>query len=289
MAGKKRGEPAFPPQHQAHQPGRREEMRPKPKLEDEHYRAAGKLEGKRALVTGGDSGIGAATAIAFAKEGADVAIAYLEEDRDADGVKARVEEIGRTCVTLRGDIGSEAFCRDAVARAAEQLGGLDVLVNNAAEQHYVESLEELTEEQLVRTFRTNIFGYFFVTKHALPHLGEGASIINTTSVTAYKGNENLIDYSSTKGAIVSFTRTMSQALAERRIRVNAVAPGPVWTPLIPASFPAEHVARFGEDYPLGRAAQPFEIAPSFVFLACDDSVAMTGQVLHPNMGKLVGS
>ena len=287
MADKKRQ--SFPEQHQEQQPGRRDKMAPKPELEDPHYKAAGKLHGMRALVTGGDSGIGAATAIAFAKEGADVAIVYLEEHEDARNIQRRIEELGQKCVTIAGDVGGEGFCQDAVARAVDALGGLDVVVNNAAEQHYVESLEDLSEEQLVRTFRTNIFGYFFVLKHALPHLSEGASVINTTSVTAYKGNAHLIDYSSTKGAIVAFTRTMSQVLAKKKIRVNAVAPGPVWTPLIPASFPEEDVATFGQDYPLGRAAQPSEIAPTFVFLAAHDSLPMTGQVLHPNMGKLVGS
>ena len=276
-------------QHQDQQPGLREKMQPKPKLEDAEYKPAGKLEERRALITGGDSGIGAATAIAFAKEGADVAIVYLNEHEDAKSVKARIEELGRKCLTIAGDVGNEAFCKDAIARAVEELGGLDVLVNNAAEQHYVESLEDLTEEQMLRTFRTNLFGYVFMLKHALPHLGPGSSVINTTSVTAYKGNTHLIDYAATKGSIVAFTRSMSKSLANKRIRVNGVAPGPVWTPLIPSSFPAEDVEDFGQDYPLGRAAEPAEIAPTFVFLASHDSLPMTGQVLHPNMGKIVSS
>ena len=279
----------FPPQHIDHQPALEREMEPVPQAEADWYRGSGKLDGKVALVTGGDSGIGRAVAILFAREGADVAIAYLDEHEDAERTRRDVEAEGRRCLTLAGDVGSEAFCRDAVARTVERLGRLDVLVNNAAEQHVAKSLEDISEEQLVETFRTNIFGYFFMAKAALPHLGEGSAIINTTSVTAYKGNPQLMDYASTKGAIVAFTRSLAMNLSDKRIRVNGVAPGPVWTPLIPASFGEEHVEDFGAGYPLGRAAQPEEIAPCYVFLASRDSVMMSGQVLHPNSGKVVGS
>lgn len=277
----------IPPQHYERRPGLETQLKPTPKAESDAYKPAGKLEGKVALVTGGDSGIGAAVAIAYAKEGADVAIAYLDEHQDAENVKARVIELGRKCVTIAGDVGDEAFCRECVARVVEQLGGLDVLVNNAAEQHPVERFEEITAQQLERTFRTNIFGYFHMTKAALPHLKKGSAIINTTSVTAYEGNPALIDYSSTKGAIVSFTRSLSLQLVKRGIRVNGVAPGPIWTPLIPSTFDAEHVDRFGEDRPMGRPGEPAELAPTYVFLACADSSYYSGQILHPNGGEIV--
>ena len=277
----------LPPQKQQSQPGIESEMTPRPKAEDERHRGSGKLQGKVAIVTGGDSGIGRAVAIAFAKEGADVAVLYLNEHGDAEETRRQVEGHGRRCLLIAGDAGVEAFCRESVERVASELGRLDVLVNNAAEQHVAQSIEEITEEQLERTFRTNIFAMFFLTKAALPHLREGSAIVNTTSVTAYKGNPQLIDYSSTKGAIVAFTRSLSQALAERKIRVNAVAPGPIWTPLIPATFPPDKVKSFGADVPLGRPGQPEEVAPSFVFLASDDGSYMTGQVLHPNGGTVV--
>lgn len=277
-----------PPQHQEHQPGHESEMVPEPVTEDPDYKAAGKLQGKVALITGGDSGIGRAVAIAFAKEGADVAIAYLDEHDDAEDTKNRIESLGRRCIAVAGDIGRSEFCQQLVEQVVSDLGGLDVLVNNAAEQHVRDSLMEITDEQLERTFRTNIFSMFYLCRAALPHLKEGSSIINSTSVTAYKGKPQLIDYSSTKGAIVAFTRSLSQELAERNIRVNAVAPGPIWTPLIPATFSAEQVESFGDDKPLGRAGQPAEMAPSYVFLACKDSSYMTGQVLHPNGGTVVG-
>ena len=263
-------------------------MEPKPRSEMHDYRAAGKLEGRAALITGGDSGIGRAVAIGFAKEGADVAIVYLEEHEDAESTRTLVEERGRRCITIAGDIGDEAFCRDAVARTVEAFGKLDLLVNNAAEQHPQDRLEDISTEQMERTFRTNIFGMFQMTKAALVHLPPGAAIVNSTSVTAYRGSPHLIDYASTKGAIVAFTRSLAGNLKERRIRVNAVAPGPVWTPLIPASFPAEHVAQFGEDTFLGRPPEPDEIAPCYIFLASDDAICMTGQVLHPNGGEIVG-
>lgn len=278
-----------PPQTQSRQPGRQSEMRPRPRAEMEAYRAAGKLAGKAAVVTGGDSGIGRAAAVAFAKEGADVAILFLEECRDAADTQALIEAQGRRCIALAGDIGDEAFCRRAVARVVEQFGQIDVLVNNAAEQHVAQDLTEISAEQLERTFRTNVFGMVFLTKAALPHLPEGGAIVNTASVTAYRGNDSLVDYSSTKGAIVSFTRSLAKSLMERKIRVNAVAPGPVWTPLIPASFDAEHVAKFGAGTMHGRPAEPDEIAPSYVFLASEDSIFMTGETLHPNGGEFIAS
>jgi NAD(P)-dependent dehydrogenase (short-subunit alcohol dehydrogenase family) len=277
-----------PPQEQDRQPGLRAEMTPKPRSEMRDYRAAGKLEGKVALITGGDSGIGRAVAIGFAKEGADVAILYLDEHEDAASTKALIEDQGRRCIAIAGDVGDEGFCRDAVARTMETFGRLDLLVNNAAEQHPQDRLEDIGTVQMERTFRTNIFAMFHITKAALAHLGPGAAIINSTSVTAYRGSRHLIDYASTKGAIVAFTRSLAENLKERKIRVNAVAPGPVWTPLIPASFPAEHVGQFGEGGFLGRPAEPDEIAPCYIFLASDDAVCMTGQVLHPNGGEIVG-
>jgi hypothetical protein len=277
-----------PPQEQDRQPGRRSEMTPKPRSEMRDYRGAGKLKGLAALVTGGDSGIGRAVAIGFAKEGADVAIAYLDEHEDAESTKALVEEQGRRCITIAGDIGDEAFCKDAVARTVEAFGRLDLLVNNAGEQHPQDRLEDISSAQMERTFRTNIFAMFHLTKAALGHMQSGAAIINSASVTAYRGSPHLIDYAATKGAIVAFTRSLAENLKERRIRVNAVAPGPVWTPLIPASFDADHVAQFGEKTFLGRPAEPDEIAPSYIFLGSDDGICMTGQVLHPNGGEMVG-
>ncbi|HEX6114539.1 MAG TPA: SDR family oxidoreductase [Geminicoccaceae bacterium] len=277
-----------PPQEQDRQPGLRSEMEPKPRSEMRDYRGAGKLEGQAALVTGGDSGIGRAVAIGFAKEGADVAIVYLDEHEDAESTKALVEEQGRRCIAIAGDIGDEAFCRDAVARTVDAFGRLDLLVNNAAEQHPQDRLEDIGSAQMERTFRTNIFAMFHLTKAALAHMQAGSAIINSTSVTAYRGSPHLIDYAATKGAIVAFTRSLAENLKERRIRVNAVAPGPVWTPLIPASFPADHVEQFGADTYLGRPAEPDEIAPSYIFLACRDAICMTGQVLHPNGGEIVG-
>lgn len=276
-----------PPQSQGQQPGIESEMTPKPKADDSQYRGSGKLEGKVALITGADSGIGRAVAIAFAKEGADVAIAYLNEHDDAKETKQLVEKQGRRAVAIAGDIGDENFCQQLVQQTVGEFGKLDILVNNAAEQHPQESIEDITAEQLERTFRTNIFSMFFLTKAALKHLKEGSAIVNTTSVTAYKGNQQLLDYSSTKGAIVAFTRSLSQSLVEKGIRVNAVAPGPIWTPLIPATFPEDKVASFGKEVPMARPGQPEEVAPSFVFLASDDASYMSGQVLHPNGGAVV--
>jgi NAD(P)-dependent dehydrogenase (short-subunit alcohol dehydrogenase family) len=276
-----------PPQHQERRPGIESAMRPRPMVEKREYRGADKLAGKVALITGGDSGIGRAVAILFAREGADVSVAYLDEHGDAAETRRLVEREGRRCALIAGDLGDEETCRVAVEKTLAEFGKLDILVNNAGEQHPRDRLEDVSREQLERTFRTNIFAYFFLTKAALPHLREGSAIINTTSVTAYRGNAQLIDYSATKGAIAAFTYSLSQHLVKRGIRVNAVAPGPVWTPLIPSTFSEEHVAAFGESYPMGRPGQPEEIAPSYVFLASADSSYMTGQVLHPNGGAVV--
>lgn len=276
-----------PPQEQSHRPGSETEMTPAPVFERPAYKAAGKLAGKAALVTGGDSGIGRAVAVLFAKEGADVAIVYLNEHEDAQKTKTEVEAEGRQCLLLPGDVGREAFAAEAVEKTVDAFGKLDVLVNNAAEQHPQSSIEDITEQQLERTFRTNIFGYFFTVKAALPHLKEGAAIVNTASVTAYKGSPQLLDYSATKGAIVAFTRSLSQTLVEKGIRVNGVAPGPIWTPLIPSTFPADKVASFGSETPMKRAGQPVEVAACYVFLASDDSSYIAGQILHPNGGEVV--
>jgi NAD(P)-dependent dehydrogenase (short-subunit alcohol dehydrogenase family) len=262
-------------------------MRPPPEAIRDDYRGSGKLVGKVAIITGGDSGIGRAVAVAFAREGADVAVVYLNEHDDARETARLVEECRRKCLLIAGDIGREAFCRKAVNTAVRKLGRLDILVNNAAEQHEAKKLTEISESQLVRTFRTNIFSYFFMAKAALPHLGENGCIINTTSVTAYRGSPALVDYAATKGAIVTFTRSLAMQLVERGIRVNGVAPGPIWTPLIPASFPPQKVANFGSDVPMGRAGEPSEVAPAFVFLASADASYITGQVLHPNGGEVV--
>ncbi|HEY9890907.1 MAG TPA: SDR family oxidoreductase [Candidatus Sericytochromatia bacterium] len=278
-----------PPQHQDHRPGSEAEMTPKPQSQGSQYRAGGKLQGKVALITGGDSGIGRAVAILYAKEGADVAIVYLSEHQDAEETKRLVEAEGKRCLPIPGDIGDEQFCKLAVQQTVNELGNLDILINNAAEQHPQQSIEDITAEQLERTFRTNIFAMFFLTKAALPHLKKGSVIINTTSVTAYKGNPQLLDYSSTKGAIVAFTRSLSQSLIEKGIRVNGVAPGPIWTPLIPSTFPEEKVKSFGAQVPMQRAGQPDEVAPCYVFLASDDSSYMSGQILHPNGGEIVNA
>jgi len=262
-------------------------MTPEPEIESPTYKAAGKLTGRAALITGGDSGIGHAAAVAFAKEGADVAIVYLEAHEDAEKVKKRIEELGRKCELIAGDIGDEKFCVKAIEQAVKAFGKLDILVNNAAEQHPQMSLEDITAEQLERTFRTNIFSMFYLTKAALKHMQKGASIINTASITAYEGNPTLIDYSSTKGAIVSFTRALANNLADKGIRVNAIAPGPIWTPLIPSTFPEDKVAKFGQNTPLGRVGQPSELAPAYVYLASEDSSYVSGQTIHINGGTVV--
>ncbi len=278
---------SVPAQHQDRQPGLEQDMRPRPFSAAEGYVGSGKLTGKVALITGGDSGIGRATAIAFAKEGADVAISYFDEHDDARDTGEQIRACGKVCLALAGDIGTPEFCRDAVRDTLKKFSKLDIVVNNAAEQHPQPGIGDISAAQLERTFRTNVFAMFYVVQAALPHLQADARIINTASVTAYRGSSHLVDYAATKGAIVAFTRSLAQQLAPRCIHVNAVAPGPVWTPLIPASFTAEQVAEFGQDVPLGRPGQPDEIAPCYVFLASADASYMTGQVLHPNGGEII--
>lgn len=277
-----------PEQTQDRQPGIEADMNPRPRFEP-RFRGAERLAGKVALITGGDSGIGRATAVAMAREGAALFIVYKDEHEDYEETKRLIEGEGATAAGIAGDVGDEEFCRQAVAQCMATLGRLDILINNAAEQHSAEDLTQISASQLERTFRTNVFGPFYMTKAALPHLKEGASIINTTSITAFKGSPELIDYSATRGAIVAFTRSLAQALVERGIRVNAVAPGPIWTPLIPASFDAERVAKHGSSAPMKRAGQPNEVAPCYVFLASEDASYISGQILHPNGGTIVGS
>ncbi|HEX8448624.1 MAG TPA: SDR family oxidoreductase [Allosphingosinicella sp.] len=273
--------------HEDSLPGHESELEPKPDWAP-RYPGSGRLQGKVALITGADSGIGRAVAALFAREGADVAILYLCEHDDARKTKEIVEGEGRKAIAIAGDVGDKAFCERAVAETVEKLGKLDILVNNAAEQHPDDEISDVTEEQLKRTFQTNFFGYFFMVQAARPHLKKGAAIINTTSVTMYQGSENLLDYSATKGAITAFTRSLSKNLIEEGIRVNAVAPGPIWTPLNPfGGQPPEDIPDFGKDVPMGRPGQPNEVAPSFLFLACEDSSYMAGQVLHPNGGEVV--
>lgn len=282
---------AFPAQHQKTQPGMEYKMTPRPISENE-YEQPGKLEGKSILLTGGDSGIGRATAYALAREGADVAIAYLNEERDACETKEHVEELGSRCVLLPGDLRQKEQAEKVVQKTVGEFGRLDVLINNHGVQFVQRDIRDITQEQMLLTFQTNIFSYFYLVQAARPYLECGSSIINTTSITAYQGSKELIDYSATKGAVVAFTRSLSQSLVNEGIRVNAVAPGPIWTPLIPASFSAEEVETFGTEtskVPMNRAGQPFEIAKCYVFLASDDSSYMTGQVLHPNGGTIVGS
>jgi len=273
----------FPPQHQNQQPGKESDMNPAPQYDNPNYKAAGKLQGKVAVITGGDSGIGRATAVAFAKEGADVAIVYLNENCDAEQTVAAVTNLGRKCIRIAGDLKNEQTAVDAVAQVVRELGRLDILINNAAVQYPQNSISDITKDQLLHTFESNFFSY----KAALPHLSFGAAIINTTSITAFEGNPTLIDYSATKGAIVSFTRSIALSLVKQGIRVNAVAPGPVWTPLIVSSFSAEKVQTFGSTTPMQRAAQPFELAPIYVFLACEDSSDISGQVFHVNSGTVI--
>ncbi|MCY8978282.1 SDR family oxidoreductase [Bacillus halotolerans] len=275
----------LPPQHQNQQPGFEYLMDPRPVFDKP--KKAKKLAGKTAIITGGDSGIGRAVSVLFAKEGANVVIVYFNEHQDAEETKEYVEKEGVKCLLIAGDVGDEAFCNEVVRQASQAFPTIDILVNNAAEQHVQPSIEKITSHQLIRTFQTNIFSMFYLTKAVLPHLKKGSSIINTASITAYKGNKTLIDYSATKGAIVTFTRSLSQSLVQQGIRVNAVAPGPIWTPLIPASFAAKDVEVFGSDVPMERPGQPVEVAPSYLYLASDDSTYVTGQTIHVNGGTIV--
>jgi NAD(P)-dependent dehydrogenase (short-subunit alcohol dehydrogenase family) len=275
--------------HEDALPGHETELEPKPDWEP-LYPGSGRLKGKIALITGADSGIGRAVAALYAREGADVAILYLCEHDDAAKTRAIVEREGRRAITIAGDIGDKDFCERAVAETVKRLGGLDILVNNAGEQHADKEITDITEEQLKRTFQTNIFGMFFLTQAARPHLKKGAAIVNCTSVTMYQGSKELLDYSATKGAITAFTRSLSENLVGDGIRVNAVAPGPIWTPLNPSGGASpDKLKDFGKNVPMGRPGQPNEVAPSFLFLACEDSRYMSGQVLHPNGGTIVGS
>lgn len=277
------------PLEDTEQPGLEAELEPKPDYEP-RYPGSGRLEGKVAIVTGGDSGIGRAVAVLFAREGADVVISHLDEEEDAMATAEMVEEEGARAVTIAGDIGDRDHCKEIVDLAIRKFGRIDVLVNNAGEQHPEKDVTGISKKQLKRTFQTNVFGMFYMVQAAMPYLGKGAAIINCTSVTMYQGSEELLDYSATKGAITAFTRSLSQNLAGKGIRVNGVAPGPIWTPLNPMGGASkEKLETFGEDTPMGRPGQPNEVAPSFLFLACEDSSYMTGQVLHPNGGIIVGS
>ncbi|MDS0524445.1 SDR family oxidoreductase [Clostridium sp. SHJSY1] len=280
----------FPPQTQNTQPGIENQMSPLPIYEHEEYNFnANRLKDKVAIITGGDSGIGRAVAIAYAKEGAKVAIIYLNEDKDAEETKRKIDGYGGISLLIKGDIGDEIFCQNAVNTVINSFSKIDILICNSAEQHTANSIEDITYEQLDRTFRTNVYGTIFMVKNSIKHLKEGASIIITTSITAYQGNETLIDYSSTKGALVSLTRSLSKSLAPKKIRVNAVAPGPVWTPLIPSSMPSEDVQKFGSKTEFKRAAQPVELAEAYVFLASQGASFITGEAIHVNGGEFVNS
>ena len=276
--------PPFPEQEQ--EPvGLESEMQPQPDYGEESYRGSGKLQGQAALITGGDSGIGRAVALAFAREGADVLISYLDEHSDAEQTRRIVEKEGRRCITVAGDIGDEEPCQQLVERAIQEFGKIDILVNNAAWQESIESIQDITEEMLIHTFRVNIFAMFYLSKAAMSHMQPGSTIINTTSIQAYQPSPTLLPYSSTKGAILTFTKALSEEAIEKGIRVNAVAPGPVWTPLIPMSFDGEKVAEFGKSTPMGRPAQPAELAPVYVFLASQDSSYITGECIGVTGGK----
>ncbi|HEU5019721.1 MAG TPA: SDR family oxidoreductase [Pseudolabrys sp.] len=277
----------LPPQQQSRQPGREREMSPQPDYTPK-YPGVGKLKDKVALITGGDSGIGRAVAVAMAREGARIAIVYLDEHQDANETRTLVKDEGSEAILLAGDVADESFCKAAIEATVEQFGRLDILVNNAGEQHETKDPREIDTAQMERTFRTNVFSIFYMTKYALRRLQKGASIINSTSITAYQGHKTLLDYAATKGAIVSLTRSLSEALVEDGIRVNAVAPGPIWTPLIPASFEPGRVAHHGASAPMKRPGQPNEVAPCYVFLASEDASYISGQVLHPNGGNVVG-
>lgn len=277
----------FPPQHQNHQPGIESEMTPLPTFKRKTSVGCEKLKDKVAIITGGDSGIGRAVAVAFAQEGADISIIYLNEHNDAQDTKKYVEAEGRKCILISGDVGEEKFCFEAVRKTISEFNHLDILVNNAGEIHLEENIENISKEQLEKTFKTNIFSMFYMTKAAIKHLKSGSNIINTASIVAYHSSPYLLDYSASKGAVVSFTRALSGNLVSRGIRVNGVAPGPIWTPFIPSHLPAEEVPYFGSDTPMERAGQPAEVASSFVFLASDDASYISGQVLHPNGGEVV--
>ncbi len=276
----------FPEQEQT-VPGLEYKMHPQPEYIRANYKGSDKLEGKAALITGGDSGIGRAVAVHFAREGADCAIIYLNEHKDADETKNLVEKEGRRCITIAGDIGDSEFCNNSVGKVFAELGKLNILVNNAGEQHPADNLQEIDLQLMEKTFRTNVFGMFFLSRSMLRYMHEGDSIINSTSVTSYRGSSHLLDYSSTKGAITAFTRSLSENLASKKIRVNGVAPGPIWTPLIPSTF--DDVTKFGQDTALGRAGQPSEVAPAYVFLASEDASYITGQIIHVNGGDFVSS
>ena len=275
----------FPEQQQS-QPGDQHKMNPEPEIIRDNYKGSDKLKGKKALITGGDSGIGRSVAVHFAREGADVAIVYLEEDKDALKTKELVEREGQKCLIIEGDLKQVEFCKKVVQKTITELGGLNILVNNAAVQFPKDSIQEISDDQLEETFRTNIFPYFYITREVMQNFKEGDVIVNTTSVTAYRGSTHLLDYSSTKGAIVTFTRSLAKMLAEKKIRVNGVAPGPIWTPLIPATF--DDVEDFGQKVPMGRAGQPSEVAPAYVYLASEDSSYVTGQIIHVNGGEIIG-
>jgi NAD(P)-dependent dehydrogenase (short-subunit alcohol dehydrogenase family) len=270
-------------------PGHEHEMDPQPIYITDKYKGSGKLKGKAALITGGDSGIGRSVAVHYAREGADVAIIYLEEDKDAEETKKLVEKEGRKCLLIRGDLRDRKFCEDAVKKTVDAFGKINILINHAGEQHPTESFEDLDLDLMEKTFQTNIFAMYYLTKPCLKHMGEGDSIITTTSVTAYEGSPRFLDYAATNGAIVSFTRSLALNLAEKKIRVNGVAPGPIWTPLIVSTFEKEEVEKFGKDVPFERPGQPGEVAPCYVFLASEDASYMTGQVLHPDGGKSMQS
>lgn len=275
----------FPEQKQT-QPGMESKMHPEPEVIRKNYQGSGKLKDKVALITGGDSGIGRSVAVHFAREGADIAIVYLKENKDAKATKKMVEKEGRACLLIKTDIKLSSNCAESVNKCLKKFGKLSILVNNAAMQFPQDTIEDITKKQLETTFQTNIYPYFYMVKAVLPHFTEGDAIINTGSVTSYRGSDHLLDYSSTKGAIVSFTRSLSAQLAKKNIRVNGVAPGPIWTPLIPATF--DDVSDFGQDTPMGRAGQPSEVAPAYVFLACEDSSYITGQFIHVNGGEIIG-